>query len=68
MVIFDTKSLYATLFSIKLDFKGKQTFFITNAPLLQTMHFFIYQNGHGLSMKFIFQYKIYPSHFVYGFI
>ena len=39
-VIFDTESLYATSFAIKLDFKGKQTFFITNAPLLQKLHIF----------------------------
>ena len=36
----DTKSLYATSFAIKLDFKEKQTFFITNTPLLQKMHIF----------------------------
>ena len=59
----DTKSLYVTSFAIKLDFKGKQTFLLLIHLFCKKCIFFIYQNGHGISMKFTFQYKIYPSQF-----
>ena len=57
MIIFDTKSLYATVFSIKLDFKGKQTFLLLmHLRVCKIKYIFLY-----IETVMVFQWNLFSN-------